>query len=370
MKMREITFMYHSFIRQSVSVLLLASILMLLGCSSVPKTNPETFSGTQSKEAKLSSGASMDSSVDFLGRLTSGEPEPYLLGPGDILGFDLIHDNLGPAYIPVGPDGRIYFDLIDGQLVTGLTVEQARIQIEEQISRYLKNPQIALTLHEANSKTYTILGRVMIPGVYPLDHPTTLLESIAKARSLAYSQDTGTTEDLANLQKSFVMRDGEILPIDFEELINKGQTKYNVYLRDGDFIYFPSALSTEVYVLGAVLVPKGVSFKKQITLGRALATAGGPIPGAHVKQIVVIRGSLTKPEVGVFNLHDILSGKISDVHLESGDIVYVPDHPLRKLKDLAWFAVGTFARTVAANEGSKLASDEPDPVGLQLGVGL
>jgi polysaccharide export outer membrane protein len=42
-----------------------------------------------------------------------------------------------------------------------------------------------------------------------------------------------------------------------------------------DFWYLPSALSTEIYVLGAVTEPRAVSFKDQVTLSSAIATARG-----------------------------------------------------------------------------------------------
>lgn len=355
-----------------ISVIMLTGV-GLAGCGGLP---PSESGGNNAAmpPAVESTGRiePMMKSVDFRNQLNSlaGEgPQQYRLGPGDILSVDLIDDGIGPMHMPVGPDGRIYFDLLDGLDVNGLTVDEARERMETGLRRYSSNPQMSLGLVEARSRTYTLLGRVMNPGVFPLDTPVNLVEAVARAGGLAYSQDTGTTEDLANLSKSFLLRDGSILPVNFESVINHGEGAGNVRLQDGDFIYIPSALSTEVFVLGAVWRPRGVPFKKQISLAQALATAGGPRTGAQLGQVVIVRGALASPAVSVIDVRDIISGRSRDVLLESGDLVYVPEHPLRKVNELAWFAVTTFARTVAVNEGSRLASDRSQPVGLNIDLG-
>ena len=64
-----------------------------------------------------------------------------------------------------------------------------------------------------------------------------------------------TLQDLADLRHSFVMRQGQSLPVDFYRLLREGDTSQNIYLQPDDFVYVPSALSQQVYVLGAVRFP-------------------------------------------------------------------------------------------------------------------
>ncbi len=110
-------------------------------------------------------------------------------------------------------------------------------------------------------------------------------------------------------------------------------------------------LATEVYVLGAVTEPRAVSFKDQVTLSSAIANARGTLPDARLREVVIIRGSLTDPHYAVVNYLDILKGRDPEVALHPRDIVYVPDHPLGLLQDAVKVIEDTFVRTLAANEG-------------------
>ena len=53
------------------------------------------------------------------------------------------------------------------------------------------------------------------PGVYPMAAPMSLLEAIALAGGTASSGTEVTLQDLADLRHSFVMRQGQFLPVDF-----------------------------------------------------------------------------------------------------------------------------------------------------------
>ena len=67
------------------------------------------------------------------------------------------------------------------------------------------------------------------------------------------------------------MRDGQRIPIDFQALIQEGDLRYNIHVHPGDFIYFPSTLASEIYVLGNVRSPGAQAYAGSMTLGSALA---------------------------------------------------------------------------------------------------
>ena len=71
------------------------------------------------------------------------------------------------------------------------------------------------------------------------------------------------------------MRQGQFLPVDFYRLLREGDTSQNIYLQPDDFVYVPSALAQEVYVLGAVAIPRAVPYTERMTLVSAMAAAGG-----------------------------------------------------------------------------------------------
>jgi len=292
----------------------------------------------------------------------------FRLGPGDRVDIDLLGSAQGPQPVTVGPDGKIYYDLLPGQPVWGLTLSQTCDQLNRELARFYKNPRTSVTLREVRSIRVWVLGRLNTPGIYPLDTPTTIVDAITRAGGLYTSQFTGTTEELADLRHSFLLRHGKYLPVNFDRLIHEGDLSQNLYLEPDDFICLPSALATEVYVLGAVTEPRAVSFKDQVTLSSAIAVARGTTPDAYPREVVIIRGSLTEPHYAVVNFLDILKGKAREVALQPHDIVYVPDHPMGTLQNVAKMVVDTFVRTVAANEGLR-AGGTKTPVSVGATVG-
>lgn len=289
------------------------------------------------------------------------------LGPGDRIDIDVFGHGDATSSALVGPDGCIYYSLLPAINVWGLTPSQARERLEAELEKYVRNPKVTILVRSVQSRRVWVLGRLTTPGIYPLDTPMTVLEAISRAGGLYTANFTGTTEELADLQHSFLLRHGRMLPVDFKRLIHEGDMSQNIYLEPDDFLYLPSALSTEVYILGAVAEPRAIAFKDQVTLSMAVATAGGFLPGAYPREIVIVRGSLTQPRFGIVNFQDIERGKAREIALEPRDIIYVPDRPLEPIRATAQQIVETFVRTVAANQGA-VAGGSQAKVGVNLNI--
>lgn len=297
---------------------------------------------------------------------------PFTLGPGDKLEVEILGDAGTSSTLTVGPDGKIYFFLLPGLDVWGLTLPQTKELIERELNRYIGGAQVAVTLRGIESKRVWLLGRLKNAGIYPVSGPTTLLESISAAGGLLSqaAPGTGASEDIADLEHSFVVRNGQLLPVNFSRLIKQGDMSQNIYLQPDDFVYVPSAVSREVYVLGAVRVPRPLPMGQATTLISAIANVGGTIKDAYLTQVGIVRGSLSQPKVAVVNYKDIVSGKEPDVRLEAQDIVYVPFSPYRNLVKYTDLILATFARAVAINEGARAVGQDFVPVGVNIGIGL
>jgi polysaccharide biosynthesis/export protein len=290
-------------------------------------------------------------------------PEPFTLGPGDRLEIELTGDVASKAATVVGPDGKLYFDLLPGLDVWGLTLAQTKALIENQYSKYVREPpKVAVILREVASRRVWILGRVQAPGVYPMTGPMTLLEAIALAggtMSLTSYRDqeaAGVGEELADLKRSFVVRQGKCLPVNFGRLLMDGDLSQNIYLEPDDFIYFPSAAARDVYVLGAVTEPRLVAYHEGLTVAGAVAGGYGTLKGAYLSHVAVVRGALAQPQLTVVNLKHILRGEAADMLLEPGDIVYVPLSPYRYLDHYLEVILDTFVSSAAINAGSRVVS--------------
>jgi protein involved in polysaccharide export with SLBB domain len=343
--------------------LFVAAALFAAGCANVQ--HGPTFDPRQPQTGGFHDLGGTKVLDPVLLRPTTNE---FRLGPGDHMDIELLGNGQGSQPTLVGPDGKIYFDLLPGISVWGLTPTQTRDLLERDLAQYYKEPHVSVSLREVRSSRVWVLGRLNTPGIYPLEGPMTIIDAVTRAGGLYSAQFTGTTEELADLQHSFLLRHGKFLPVNFKKLIHEGDMSQNIYLEPDDFIFLPSALASEVYVLGAVASPRPVSFKDQVTLSSAIANAHGALPDAWLGEVVIIRGSLTDPHYAVVNYLDILKGKAPEVPLEPRDIVYVPDHPLGMFRNTVKVIVDTFVRTVAANEGIRAGGGQQS-IGVGVNVG-
>lgn len=295
--------------------------------------------------------------------------EPYILGPGDVVEIEIAEVPGTLARTFVMPDGMVYFNLAGGVMAEGLTQSGFAAKLTEALKKDYANPLVNVSLVEVRSRKYWILGRVFKPGIYPLRQPTTLLEAISASGGLFTSRFSGTTEELADLSNSIVVRDGDILPVDFNRLVREGDTSHNIYLYNNDLVYLPSAASRTVLLLGAVAAPQAVGYKDSLTLVDCVAQGKGPAKEAYLDQVVIVRGTLAEPKAAVVNLRAILTGKESNVVLQPGDIVWIPRRPLGVLENAVKLAFKDAARAAAATSGARAVGSEENPaVTIPLGA--
>jgi polysaccharide biosynthesis/export protein len=366
-------------------ILLLCSTGLLLaaivGCTSTGRRP-----GSSAQFAEPAGGATAPTTLIATNQLN---PEllrpgnaPFTLGPGDRLELEILGTPTSRAVTSVGPDGKLYYFLLPGMDVWGLTLAQTQDLLQKELGKYLTSPQLTVTLREVSSKHVWLLGRMARPGVYPMAAPMTLLESIALAGGTASSGTVVTLQDLADLRHSFVMRQGQFLPVDFSRLLREGDASQNIYLQPDDFVYVPSASSQQVYVLGAVRAPRAVPYTDGMTLVSAMASGSGAstvdwltpapsygvVPDAYLSHVAIVRGSLSNPQMAVVDYGAIIKGGARDVALEPGDIIYVPNTPYATLKRYLNTIVNTFITTVAANEGIRAGGGTVN-VGVSVPVG-
>jgi polysaccharide export outer membrane protein len=289
----------------------------------------------------------------------------FTLGPGDRLEIEIIGDPTSRTATIVGPDGKIYFSLLPGIDVWGATLSQAKALLENELAKYVREkPQVGIVLRGIESKRVWVLGRVQAPGVYAMATPLTLLEALSMAggtMSLANYQDqeaAGISEELADLNHSFVIRQGKLLPVDFSRLLRNADMTQNIYLQPDDFVYLPAARAKEIYVIGAVAQPRAVVWSEGMTVVGAVASAYGTIKGAYMHHVAVVRGSLTQPEIAVVDYRGVLRGEALDIALQPHDIVYVPFSPYRYIDKYLELVLDTFVSAAAINAGTRLTARE------------
>jgi polysaccharide biosynthesis/export protein len=238
--------------------------------------------------------------------------------------------------------------------------------MEGALAQYYRRPQVSIDLVESLSQRVWILGRVSSPGMYPIERPMRILDAVTGAGGFFSSALSGTSQELADLSHSFLIRKGEVLPVDMQALFKDGDMSQNIYLQPSDYLYFPSSLNNEIYVLGAVKQSRPVGFTADMNIIAAVAAGHGFTSDADPRHIVVVRGSLTKPQVANVNFPDILVGKASNIRLQPNDIVFIPTRwqsslqgygsiATRILGSTSRLAISSFASVIGANEGARIS---------------
>ena len=256
------------------------------------------------------------------------EEEPaYRMNSGDKIEIRVYdHPDLSIT-TRIGPDGMVGFAFVGQVKLSGQTIAQGAEHIREGLAPYVKNPVVSITVLEVQSETATIAGSCAKPGVYGISNSTRLADFYALAGSSAKRLFNGVDVDVADLDHSILVRNGEILPVDFRKAVDRGDQLNNVRIRRGDYVFIAQRMESSVIICGEVKSPHKRLYEPGMGLLETL-TAAGWLTEMHWKHVIIIRDGLANPRLYKVNVDGILAGKCRNVPLKAGDIVYVPKDDL------------------------------------------
>lgn len=290
---------------------------------------------TEPAAVAIASLAAPATRADWQKRLT--------LGPGDVLSFHLFGaPELTRDEVPVGPDGRVSYLEAENLVAAGLTVDELRERLNEELGKFRRAPQAFVTPLSYHSKRYYVLGTVVQKGIFPLDRPITIIEAVARAHGFETGVSRGNLIETTDFSKSFIGRGGTHLPVDFDKLFLHGDLSQNIALEPGDYLYFPAVASGSVYVLGEVRTPGAVTFDADTSVLSSIATRGGFTQRAWKKHVLVVRNVRDHPEAFKVDAYLALTGGAPNLALQPGDIVYVSDRPWIRVEELLDRATSAF----------------------------
>ena len=160
----------------------------------------------------------------------------YRLGPEDVISVTVFgQDRYSKSGIKIGPSGRISLALIpDGIFVNGKTVDQVAELIKKRYDEYIIDPQVSVSLDQAGSYRYSVIGDVAQPGIKLMSRRLSVTEALSEA---------GGVLQTGNRSKVFVLRrqaNGTLTPIPVNvSAIYRGQAPDSVYLVPGDQVVVP-----------------------------------------------------------------------------------------------------------------------------------
>jgi len=256
------------------------------------------------------------------------EEEPaYRMNSGDKIEIRVYdHPDLSIT-TRIGPDGMVGFAFVGQVKLSGQTIAQGAEHIREGLAPYVKNPVVSITVLEVQSETATIAGSCAKPGVYGISNSTRLADFYALAGSSAKRLFNGVDVDVADLEHSILVRNGEILPVDFRKAVDRGDQLNNIRIRRGDYVFIAQRMESSVIICGEVKSPHKRLYEPGMGLLETL-TAAGWLTELHWKHVIIIRDGLANPRLYKVDVDGILAGKCRNVPLKAGDIVYVPKDDL------------------------------------------
>lgn len=159
----------------------------------------------------------------------------YVIGPDDILNINVWKEPEISRTLPVNPDGNISLPLVGDLMASGRTPVQLQSEIKQRLLVYFSDPEVNVSLQEAKSHKFNIVGEVEKPGSYVMTTALSVLDGIAVA---------GGLRDFAKETKIYVLRenaDGSHtrLPFNYKKVIRGNDLRQNVQLQPRDTIVVP-----------------------------------------------------------------------------------------------------------------------------------
>jgi len=274
----------------------------------------------------------------------------YLLGPGDVLDVRVFGQSDLNTLAEIDGDGNIsslpFLEKpIRAQCLTEKEVQKA---IATAYAAYIKNPQVSVRIAQRNSRPpATLYGAVRNPMLVTMMRRVRLHELIA--RSGGVTERASGTVQVIHTQPEMCPETGEVVikrvsatasvdsQIESFKLRELGNESGDPFIRPGDVVIVTEG--EPIYVTGAVLAPQPLFMKDQLTLGRAIAMAGGPQRLANTGEVHIYRkkdGQIGQEDL-TYNYDAIRKGREKDVLLQPYDIIDVRNSGAfsgKNLKDL------------------------------------
>jgi polysaccharide export outer membrane protein len=163
----------------------------------------------------------------------------YLIGPGDQLTiFVWRNPEISGSFI-VRPDGKVSTSLVEDIDVTGRTPTMLARQIEEELSTYINNPRVTVSVNRFNgpfSEQVRVIGEATNPKTISYTQHMTLLDLMIQVGGLTQFAN-GNNAKLIRV----VNNEQKVYGVRIEDLIKDGDITKNVDILPGDIVIIPEA---------------------------------------------------------------------------------------------------------------------------------
>ena len=161
--------------------------------------------------------------------------ETYRIGVTDVLRISVWKNPELEVIVPVRPDGKISFPLLDDIQAEGLRVMELKEILTRELAEYITAPDVTVIVLEMNSQFVSIMGAVPGNTRLPLTRDLRVLEAIAQAGGFT------TFADKKNIRIVRRGSGGEEVEyrFDYNAYIKGKAPGTNIVLQHGDMVIVP-----------------------------------------------------------------------------------------------------------------------------------
>jgi polysaccharide export outer membrane protein len=323
-------------------------LLLMIACSPICAQTPQ----------QTPAPAAAQQLPDLGGQLAQLRPN-YVLRAGDqILIRANEMDEISERPFRIDGDGFIDLPVLGRTQAAGLSVEKLEAALVELLKKYVKVPQVTITVVQFSAEPVFTVGAFKAPGIYPLSGGRTLVEMMSSTGGLLPNASrrikvTRRKEYGAiPLPNSVSLPDGSgtSVEISMASLQNSVNPAEDIVLKPFDVISVERA--ELIYVIGEVGRQGGLELEERSSLSviQAIAMAGGLTLAANIKSTMILRPIMDtsrRAEIPL-DLQAILKGRASDRPLLANDVLIVSRSKRISARDLLYILPAALSVTSLA----------------------
>lgn len=156
---------------------------------------------------------------------------PYTIGPADVLKIVVWKEPDLALDATVRADGMITFPLLGDIEAAGLVPSKLAEGLSKRLERFVEAPKVTVSVTQANSARFYVIGQVAKPGEFPLAGRSTVLQALALA---------GGLREFAKADGIVIVREDQtVIPVNYKRIAEGKDVSQNVQLIRGDTIVVP-----------------------------------------------------------------------------------------------------------------------------------
>ncbi|HZT43319.1 MAG TPA: polysaccharide biosynthesis/export family protein [Chthonomonadaceae bacterium] len=333
----------HGRIARRVSLAAAVAGLLLAGSLWTPAALAQNDGGQPAKTTSDSTQKPADNTQKPSDKLSLGTQDidpSKPIQPGYVLSVNIAGETDASGNYPVDPAGNInihYAGMTLPVAVKGKTLDQAHNAVAEVLKKYIKKPDVSVSIVAVPHPTVFLSGALRVTGEAQIRPDTTLVDLLSRAewldnadltqvRLIRPAQNAQSKPDIQTLDVEKYTKPAADKPLD---------PSLNPTLHDKDriFVPFKSVSGTgTVSVTGDVAKPSpSIPYRSTppLTVSEAVNLAGGANATANKEIVTVRRPGVDKPLI--VNLQKAEQGDlVENIELKPDDDIYVT--PLQENK--------------------------------------